>query len=292
MNNPKCRRAVVAGVQSRSPALACKYVFKSWHTEPWCSYLLLLSSQRWDGRGNLILPTLHMVSNISFCKGSPEIKWNLCRARSALNLKRTIWSCQLLLSLERQRRHCAPSSSIVCFIGPRFISPRCKVKICQELQHDELMADVLLGLLFFSPHGAFLLKGWALLSALKLWVKRAERKQLLHPLTNSESKRLIRKWKQQHTRWKDVANLLLSHFYCSRIGKFTDFLKSLVLQPRQQEMEMPIPLPLSSLLIPGWYIITQFLLVVLKCLSLLKEVYVRVTLQSAVAQCPVHAVVH
>lgn len=72
MNYPKCRRAVVAGVQSKSPTLACKYIFKSWHTEPWCSSLPL-PSQRWDGRGNLILPTLHMVSNTSFCK---RFLWN------------------------------------------------------------------------------------------------------------------------------------------------------------------------------------------------------------------------
>lgn len=50
MNYPKCRRAVVAGVQSKNPISACKYIFKSWHTEPWCSSPSSpLPKVRWEG---------------------------------------------------------------------------------------------------------------------------------------------------------------------------------------------------------------------------------------------------
>ena len=103
MNYPKCRRAVAAGVQSKSPTSACKCFFEPWHTEPWCSSPSFpLPQVRWGG----ILSCQHYIwwSIPPSAKGSPGIKGNLCRASSALNLKGAIWSWQLLISLERQRR--------------------------------------------------------------------------------------------------------------------------------------------------------------------------------------------
>lgn len=89
MNYPKCRIGVVAGVQSKSPTLASKYNFKSWHTEPWCS-----SPSSPFPKGELMgtavfLPTLHMVSNTSFCRKFPWNQKEPLQSKLCTKLKRS-----------------------------------------------------------------------------------------------------------------------------------------------------------------------------------------------------------
>lgn len=182
-------------------------------------------------------------------KGSPGIKENLCRASSALNLKGAIWSCQLLISSERQRQQHCPSPFTAWFQRPTSFIWDVKLPILGNFPYDESMAGVLLGLLPSPPYGAVVPKGWAVSSALYLGVEGTGRKQLLHPLISSKA-RVTSESEKKHKMEEDVytsfptsikaghESCLTSWHHCSSPTK-------------QQEMKVPIPLPLSSLLSPG-----------------------------------------
>lgn len=132
MNCAEWRSALVAGVQSKSPTLACKCIFKPWHTA--LMFVSFCPPPKGEVGGGILFCQHYIQGAIPpSAKGSSGIKGNLCRASSALNLKGAIWSCQLLVSLERQRRQRSPSPSTVGFQRPVcFSSLRSEVEIPWE----------------------------------------------------------------------------------------------------------------------------------------------------------------
>lgn len=168
-NKSKCRRELwLSDVQSKSPTLEiCSQVLACWalmFISPWFPPK--------DEMGRRALLCQHYIWWVisPSAKGSPEIQENLYRKSSALSLKRSVWSCELLLSFEKHIRHHFLSPSVAWFQKPSCFSEM------QSYSFSRISNRMIWWQECFwnCCPWAFLRKGWALSSSLYHWMKSWE----------------------------------------------------------------------------------------------------------------------